>query len=47
MADLLAADQVEALLAAYEREGRRLAAAATGVELVRDALAGRRFRAKL
>lgn len=41
-------DQVlEAALAAYDREGRRLAAAARGVRLVEQALRGQRFAARL
>ena len=40
-------DAVEAAVAAYEREGARLAATGRAVELVEAALRGRRFPAKL
>lgn len=38
---------VEAALAAYDREGRRLAAAARGVRMLEEALRGRRFVPRL
>ncbi len=38
---------VEAALGAYDREGRRLAAAARGVRMVEEALRGRRFVPRL
>jgi len=46
-ADLLDDPALEAVLTAYEREGRRLAAALRGVRLVEEALRGRRFAARL
>jgi hypothetical protein len=47
LSDVLTPEQVEEVLAAYEREGRRLVSAEVGVGLVREALAGRRFPARL
>jgi hypothetical protein len=47
LADVLDAPQIESVLATYEREGRRLVAAARSVSLVRAALEGTRFRARL
>ena len=44
---LVPAEAVEAAVAAYEREGARLAAAARSVALVDQALRGRRFVARL
>lgn len=45
--DAVPPEAVEAAVAAYEREGHRLAAVARAVELVGEALAGRRFVPKL
>ena len=40
LADLLPAEAIEAAIAAYEREGTRLAAAARGIDVVAGALRG-------
>ncbi len=45
--DVVPADVVDAAIAAYEREGARLARTARAVRLVEEALRGRRFSAKL
>lgn len=45
--DVVGPAAVEAAVAAYEREGARLAATARAVELVEAALRGRRFPARL
>jgi hypothetical protein len=45
--DLVPAEAVAAAVAAYEREGARLAAAGRAVGLVEEALRGRRFRPRL
>jgi hypothetical protein len=47
LADQLPADAIEAAMAAYEREGTRLAAAARGVEVVAGALRGERWVPRL
>lgn len=47
LADVVPAEVVEAAVAAYEREGQRLAKAARGVALVEEALRGKRFVARL
>ena len=46
-ADDLPADAMEAAIAAYEREGARLASAARGVEAVAGALRGERWVPRL
>lgn len=45
--DLVPPEAVTAALAAYEREGARLSAAARAVDLVEQALRGRRFAPRL
>ena len=45
--DVVSADVVDAAIAAYEREGARLARMERSVRLVEEALRGRRFVAKL
>jgi hypothetical protein len=47
LSELVPPEALEAAVSAYERELGRLAAAARAVELVGEALRGRRFRAKL
>ena len=47
LADAVPPDVIEAAVAAYEREGRRLAQAARAVALVEQALRGRRFVPRL
>ena len=47
LADDLPADAMEAAIAAYEREGARLASAARGVEAVAGALRGERWVPRL
>jgi hypothetical protein len=47
LADLVPPEAVTAAIAAYEREGARLAAAARAVALVEEALRGRRFIPRL
>lgn len=47
LADLVPPEAVDAALAAYERELARLTTASRAVELVGQALRGRRFRTKL
>jgi hypothetical protein len=47
LADHLPPDALEAAVAAYEREGARLAAAARGVEVVAGALRGERWVPRL
>jgi hypothetical protein len=47
LADELPADAMEAAIAAYEREGARLASAARGVEAVAGALRGERWVPRL
>jgi len=46
-ADLVPPEAVEGAVAAYEREGARLAATARAVALVEEALRGRRFTRRL
>ena len=45
--DLVPAEAIERVLAAYEREGARLTAVQRSVDLVDQALQGRHFRARL
>jgi hypothetical protein len=45
--DVVSADVIDAALAAYEREGARLARTARAVRLVEEALRGRRFVPRL
>jgi hypothetical protein len=45
--DVVPADVVDAAIAAYEREGARLARTVRAVRLVEEALRGRRFTQKL
>ena len=47
LADQLPPDAMEAAIAAYEREGARLARAARGVEVVAGALRGERWVPRL
>ena len=47
LADHLPPDAIEAAIAAYEREGARLATAARGVEVVGGALRGERWVPRL
>jgi len=47
LADLLPADAIEAAIAAYEREGTRLAAAARGIDVVAGALRGEKWVPRL
>ena len=47
LADLLPAEAMEAAIAAYEREGTRLAAAARGIDAVAGALRGEKWVPRL
>ena len=47
LGDVVDAEVVDAAIAAYEREGRRLASAARAVALVEEALRGKRFVPRL